>query len=69
MEHTQRLASGFKADLSDPSKLGANSDGLLRAHGIIMILCWMAAASTGMFFARYVHSFSDNDMVYHCFCV
>lgn len=51
--HTTKVASSQPVDFRSVSKVAGTSDVLIRVHGILMVLAWMACASSGMFMARY----------------
>eukprot|EP00094_Tigriopus_californicus_P009690 TCALIF_09341-PA protein Name:"Similar to CG8399 Putative ferric-chelate reductase 1 homolog (Drosophila melanogaster)" AED:0.04 eAED:0.07 QI:0/0/0/0.66/1/1/3/0/663 len=51
--HTTKVASSQPVDFQSVSKVAGSTDVLIRVHGILMVLAWMACASSGMFMARY----------------
>ena len=49
---SNRGASADPVDLTSVDPVKGASNALVKVHGALMILAWMAAASTGMMFAR-----------------
>ena len=51
--HANRLPSGGEVDLKAFVKVEGASDVLVRVHGILMVVSWLAFVSCGMIIARY----------------
>ncbi len=48
-----RAASAVEVDLTSADPVDVAGTGMIRAHGAVMILAWMGAATSGMMMARY----------------
>ena len=48
-----KAASADPVDLASSDKVDVASNGLIRAHGCLMMLAWAAAATSGTIMARY----------------